>query len=52
MSDAEMLKRIETANFDELFHIVMCDPSWLTDSYYADFGRAIRKRYEALKGYR
>lgn len=48
MSDADEFARIAKASTSELLHYIVCNASFLTDPYYADFKRAIHKRYEEL----
>lgn len=48
-SDAVYIQRVRRMDLLELLDEVMEHPLFLTDSYYADFGRVIRERYEQLR---
>lgn len=48
MSNKTVVKRIMGYDKDSLFDFVMSNPEYLTDSYYREFGDAIRHRYKQL----
>lgn len=48
MSDKKYIKQLSHMSERQLFSEVMHNPEYMTDPYYRDFRRAIRKRYESL----
>jgi hypothetical protein len=50
ISDEEYIAQIATMSALELLGEVLANPSYLTDSYYTAFGRAISARYQQLLG--
>ena len=48
MTDAKFIASITLMTRGELFQLIFKHPDYLTDSYYGDFGRAIRDQAEKL----
>lgn len=49
MTDKDYIKTIFKMTFEELFEEVLENPTYISDSYYSDFGNAIYKRFDELK---
>ena len=49
MNDDDLIKKISNMSMQELMDFTYNNPSYLTDSYYSDFGWAMYDRYDQLK---
>lgn len=48
MNDEQFITSIGQMSTEDVFRLILENPEYLTDSYYGDFGRAIRGRIETL----
>lgn len=48
MDDDDLIKQIMAMTMPELLEFIICNDEYLSDSYYREFGEAIRKRAKEL----
>lgn len=49
MIDKDYIKTIFKMSLEQLFEEVLENPTYISDSYFSDFGNAIYKRFNELK---